>query len=301
MSYVETVLGRIEADDLGIVHIHEHLYVDLSPVSGPTGKLDDVDGVIEELKDFKSKGGRTIVEVTNIGMGRDTNILRKISEMSGVNVVFSTGFYIEKMYPNYVFELDEEGISEVMVKEIREGVGDLKSKPWVIGEVGTSGKNFSENEKKVLRASVIAHEKTKAPIITHNSEDEGLEQVEFLMECGMDLSKVILGHQDLVPDMGYYVKVLKTGVNIAFDTFGKTHYLSEEKRVRNLVMLVKMGYLEQLFISSDITRNKYLRKNGGYGYTHIIEKIIPWLRREGLSEDEVETIMVENPKRFLTK
>lgn len=295
---MNTVLGKI--DFLGKTLMHEHLTLDISKNKGDDARLDDDKSMLENLRNLKELGINTIVDVTNIGMGRDIERMAWLSKESGINVIASTGFYKAPYYPPLVYEKDIKELSDLIVREIMEGIGDTSIKAAVIGEIGSSEEQITEDEKKVFVAAAYAHNETGAPIYTHTTRGKlGVEQLKLLKQNGVDLSKVIIGHVDLNPDIDYYKRLLDYGCYIGFDTIGKNNYQSDEVRIENIVRLVDMGFGDRIIVSLDITRKSHLKEYGGYGHAYIVEKFVPALLKAGLSNRDVDRLLIENPARVL--
>ena len=159
-----------------------------------------------------------------------------------------------------------------MINEIVNSIDGSNNKASVIGEIGTSLNDIEDMEYKVFEASSRAHHETGAPIITHTTLGKlGLEQIELFKKFNVDLSKVTLSHIDLSGDLEYMIKLLDTGVNIAFDTIGKNNYQPDEKRAKWLKELCDRGYSSQIVMSMDITRKSHFKENGGLGYSYLID------------------------------
>ena len=299
---ITTINGMISEDKLGKTYIHEHLKIDLSfQKKDLDTKFDDTDLVIEEMKALKRKGIDTIVEVTNRGMGRDVQTMKKIADASGINVIVSTGFYKEPYLPQYVYEMDEKNISKLLIKDILEGIDGTDIKAHVIGEVGTSNNEMTPMEFKVFKVAARTHVETGRPISTHTTLGTyGLEQLKLLKENGVDLTKVVIGHLDLKCDMDYHLKIADTGCFMAFDTVGKLKYQSDDKRVEHIKELINRGHLEQIVLSQDITRKSHLKANGGIGYSYLLDNFIPKLIESGVNEKQIDIMMIHNPRRLLT-
>mgnify|MGYP000851911111 FL=1 len=295
---MKTVLGK--TDNLGRTLMHEHLTINLSKEKDDAdANLNDDEAMIEELKALKAAGVDTICDVTNVGMGRDVSRMAMIAEKSGVNVLPSTGFYKEPYFPEFVCKSTEKELARFMVKEIVEGIDESGIKAVIIGEIGTGQHGFADEEKKVFLAAARAHAETGTPITTHTTLGKhGLEQVELLKNFGVDTEKLVIGHLDLNPDMDYYLKILDKGCYIGFDTIGKNKYQPDSIRADCLFQLVKRGYGNRIVLSLDITRKSHLKKYGGYGHSYIVESFIPMLLDKGISQKDIDMMLIENPKRL---
>ncbi|GAA0182251.1 phosphotriesterase-related protein [Clostridium sediminicola] len=298
---ITTINGIINEDKLGKTYIHEHLKIDLSSQKKDLDtKFDDVDAVIEEMKILKSKGVDTIVEVTNRGMGRDIQVMKRVAEETGINVIASTGFYKEPFLPQYVYEMEEKELSKLLIKDIVEGIDDTNIKAHLIGEIGTSKNIMTPMEQKVFKISAIAHLETDRPVYTHTTLGTyGLEQLKYLKGYGVDLEKVAIGHLDLNCDLDYHLRVADTGCFLAFDTIGKIKYQADEKRTEHIKKLINRGHLDQIVLSEDITRKSHLEINGGIGYGYLVDNFVPMLLKVGITKEQIDRMMIYNPIKLL--
>lgn len=283
--------------DIGYTLIHEHLTINLSRLKeDDDAKLDDVDSLIEDLKELKKSGIDTIVDVTNIGMGRDIERIKYISDISNMNVILSTGFYKEPFLPEIVYKSSVKELADIFIDEIINGIDGTNYKASVIGEIGTSKEEIKEVERKIFEAAAIAHNETGVPIITHTTLGLlGLEQIKIFKNMKVNLEKVVIGHVDLNIDMDYYLILLDNGCYLAFDTIGKTNYQPDELRAISIKKLIDKGFINKILLSLDISRKSYLKNYGGFGHSYIVEKFIPLLKNNGLTEEDIKTILYRNP------
>ncbi|WP_276931043.1 phosphotriesterase family protein [Dubosiella newyorkensis] len=275
----------------GYTLMHEHMHLDLSYVKhDPDTCLDCFEQTLKELQELYAKGVRRILEVSNIGMGRDLAWIQKLEKRSGIQIVTSTGFYKEPFLP----DLSVEEMAALMIE-------DLKSqKAQVIGEIGTSYQKWKEQERKVFEAAVLAHQETGALITTHTTLGTlGLEQARYLIENGVDPDRIIIGHMDLSNDLHAILDVLALGVNIGFDTIGKTNYLLDERRVELLCELEKRGLIDHVVLSMDITRKTQLKDFKGKGYAYLLDTFVPLLRKANMKEASIQQMLKQTPNRLL--
>lgn len=287
----------------GYTLMHEHVFIDLSGVK----KLDDCrldckEETIREFKELYKNGVRNITEVTNVGMGRDVEYIKEVSEKSGIDIICATGFYKEPFYPEFVYENDEKKLAAFMKKEITEGIEGTGIKARIIGEIGTSKDVITEAEMKVFKAAILAHLETGIPITTHTSLGTmGHEQIELFKLYGVELDKVVIGHVDLTGNVEYILDMLYKGAYVEFDTIGKENYLPDEKRVEMIKEIEKRELIDRVFLSLDITRKSNMRYNGGIGYNYIFEYFIPKMKESGIKGSSIEKMLKYNPKKFLTR
>lgn len=287
----------------GITYSHEHIAIDLSGVKNTDDtRLDCMDETVEEFKELYHKGVRNIIELTNRGMGRDVAYMNKVSELTGMNVLYATGFYKEPFFPEEVYALTEEELTSLMVKEIEEGIENTGVKASVIGEIGSSVDRFEESELKVFRAAVEAQRRTGKPLITHTSLGTlALEQVEMFRNRNVDLDKVIISHVDLSGNADYILKIIRTGVNVAFDTIGKENYQPDDLRVEMLKKICNEGLSGKVLLSMDITRKSNFKFKGGIGYAYLLDVFIPKMLEAGISEEDIKNMTESNIQRIFSQ
>jgi len=272
-----------------ITYSHEHMVIDLTKgKNDPDCYLNVFEDALDELKGLYDRGVRRIVDCSNRGMGVDWETNKKLSAETGIEIINSTGFYKDPFLPEYVPAKSVTELSEIMLDDIQHGAK-------VIGEIGTSKNEWTENEHKVFEAGVLAQRQTNAVIITHTTLGTLMkEQVRFFEENQVNLRKVIISHVALANDLGSIEEILHAGVNVAFDTIGKIKYLPDEDRIRFMKYLIEHGYEKQLLMSMDFTRKSHLKKNGGPGYAYLIDVFAPELLKAGVQEESLRQIMCRN-------
>lgn len=345
---VQTVLGPIDSNTIGVTLPHEHLLIDLSvrfqrserisdktramePVSlanlgwiryHPMSSIDNLQLTDEnlakrELTLFHELGGNSLVEMCNIGLGRDPLALARISRATGVNIIMGSGYYTEATWPAGT-NLSEDEMVERIVQDFAVGVDGTGIKPGIIGEIGTEWP-ITDGERKSLRAAARAQQRTGAAINIHtgNSPDSPFRVLDILLTAGADASRVAMSHCDLrIFDYQVLKKLAGLGCYVEYDTFGEEGWyqrrmvLSEEDpiacdmpndatRVGTLKRLIDDGFLNRILISHDICKKSQLRSYGGGGYLHILENVVPLMRRKGMKEEHIRAILIDNPTRLL--
>lgn len=284
----------------GITYIHEHITIDLSEVKeNEDCLLDSYSDTVNEFRELYKKGVRNIIDMTNSGMGRNVDYVRRVSEATGLNILLPTGYYQEAFLPNYVYKRTVKELAERMIKEITVGIKGSPYKASVIGEIATSEGVWTDCERKVFDAAVIAHKETNCPISTHTSIGTlGHEQVSYFLEKGVNLERVIIGHVDLAKNLEYILEMLYKGVFVEFDTIGKNSYKPDEVRVEWLMEIEKRGLIDQVCLAMDITRKSHLVVNGGLGYSYLLDTFIPMCEEAGMSELSINKMLKENPKKI---
>jgi len=311
---IMTVAGPIPADELGATLIHEHLYCDISPFSGKADNiLTDEETMIGELAYFRAAGGRTIVEVTPEGIGRNPVALRRISLAAGVRIVAGIAFYDEATVPDWAKIAGEAEIADYFVRQLEKGADGVRA--GVIGELYSHNEphpdpasyRLTEFELTVFRAAARAQRRTGAPILTHASLGRGGHaQLAALETAGADPARIAIGHcdahwhEDPEQDLAYYLPILERGAFCAFDLIGWTELMPDALRAARLAALIRQGYASHLLLSSDTCRRSHLHAHGGRGYDNIWRTFLPLLRQHGVTDEEIQTMLVEAPRQLLT-
>jgi len=299
-----TVNGPISPDQLGVTQTHEHIWLNAYDHYKSYGIVfEDVDTMVRELKAFKDKGGSSMVEVTTEEIGRGPEALQEISRLSGVNIVMGCGWYREFGYPTKVLEKTSTELAEILVKEIEVGVGDTGIRAGIIGEIGTGTRHILPAEERVFRAAALAQQKTGVAITTHTTRwgTLALEQIALLKEAGADLSKVIIGHLGDRIGVKSLLPIAETGVYLEVDNIGYLDYQPEYVRADNVAALVREGYVDQVLLSQDVCMLSHLSYQGGPGYGYLLGTFVPLLRERGVTDQEIHTMLVENPEKALQR
>lgn len=300
---VHSVTGEKDPKQLQKTMIHEHLVFDLSGVRAEEDKdstLEDTPILDQEIQMLKDSGCNTIIEVSNIGMGRDAKALFNIANKHDLVIVASTGFYKESVYPAFVFEKSAEELADIMIREVIVGMDDTDIKAGLISEIGSSLNEITLTEQKVFQASIMAHKKTGAPISTHcEIGTMGKGQLDIFQRNDVEMNRISFGHQDLNTDVEEQLLLLQSGAYIQFDTVGKNKYRKDSDKVENLLVLLDRGFEDQIMLSCDITRKSHLKAHGGHGYNHLFESFIPALLNNGVTNEIIEKMLIHNPRKFL--
>lgn len=298
---VQTVLGPVAADALGVTLSHEHLFIDLLREYRDSGLLRDEALAIREVQAFKALGGGTIVDLTSVGLGRNPVGLAAVARATGVNVVMGSGFYRHPYLDREWFDRhDPAAIAEVIVRDLTEGVDGSGIRAGIIGEVGCDA-FISAAEERSFRAAARAHLATGATISTHAARwPIGLAQLDLLEAEGVDPGRVIVGHADTVPDEGYRIALARRGAWVQLDTIqGETGH-DTEQRIAWLLELLDAGFGDRVLLSHDVCLAGHLRARGGCGYTYLLDGFVPRLRERGLDGGTIQRLLVDNPRRALT-
>jgi phosphotriesterase-related protein len=281
--------------------------------------IDDHATAVAEGNRFRTRGGGTFVDVTpSADLGRDPLKLKAVAEETGLNVIMGTGFYLERFHPDWVADAEVDELADLFSKEVVEGVEGTDVRAGIIGEIGTSPLldeagnrigDMTEDERKVLRASARTALRTGVPVSVHvDLNGYGAPEIVAVMAAeGLLPERMIMGHMDLQPDTDYHRKVLATGAYVAYDTIGHEGYFGplggfakDTWRAASLAALVADGHAERLLLSHDVGFKTNLVRYGGGGFEHIHRYFLDMLRAAGVGEEDIERMLVANPRRILT-
>ena len=265
---------------------------------------------VNEVRKFKALGGGGIVDATSLGIGRNPEALAEISRETGVHVVMGSGHYVAAVHPEDMDARTAEDIAREIVGDIVDGVDGTGIKSGIIGEIGCTWP-LAPNERKSLTAAAMAQRETGAAVLIHpgRNPDAPMEILNVLEQGGADLSRVIMGHLDrTIFEIDGLLTVAATGCYLEWDLFGNegSYYPlaeidmpSDAQRLDLIKRMSDAGYADKVVMGQDICHKHRLVQYGGHGYGHILENIVPKMRRKGFSDDVVHAITVGNPARVL--
>ncbi|MGH8867798.1 MAG: phosphotriesterase family protein [Actinomycetes bacterium] len=320
-SWVETVRGPVAGRELGRVLMHEHVFV-LSPEF--VENYPEHEGFREEvhvpeavarLNALAEAGIDTIVDPTVIGLGRDIPRVQKIAAQVDLDIVVATGLYTYEAVPLYLrfrgpgtLLGGEDPLVEMFVRDIRDGIAGTGVKAGVL-KCATDEPGMSADVERVVRAVAVAHRETSVPIMTHTHAPSrrGLEQQDVLEAEGVDLSRVLIGHCGDTTDLDYLAELLARGSYLGMDRFGLDLVLPFEERVATVAALCERGHADRLVLSHDascyidwLPMEQLPQMLPNWHYLHLTQDVLPALRARGVTEGQIRTMLIDNPRRILT-
>ena len=266
----------------------------------------------EELGRWFTAGGGSVVDTTSIGIGRDPLALARISRATGVGIVMGASHYVPVTYDDDLHARPEQEVADSIVRDIDVGVGETGIRAGIIGEVGNFWPTV-ETSRKVLRASAAASARTGAAVTIHPgfSDEALMHHMSDLADGGADPARVIMGHVDTM-SVEAVREVAETGAFVQYDTFGLEDTLwgevagqdtaipSDEQRIERIAQLIDWGHEDRVLVAHDVCFKTMCSRYGGKGYAHILESIVPRMRRRGLADRTVRKLLIDNPRRALT-
>jgi phosphotriesterase-related protein len=305
---VMTVRGPIEADELGFTQPHEHLLLNVEWVDtrwSLDGILNDEALAIEELNAYRSAGGQSIFDLTNIGLRRDPSAIRRISEATDVHIVMGCGWYRQPFYPaeELIDRTSTHALADRLSREIEHGLDGTDVRPGIIGEIGSHKDFVSAQEERVFRAAGRAAARSGLAVTTHSvASPVGLEHLRILCEEGADPTRIAIGHCDSYLNLEYHEAILRQGAFVQFDNIGyKLPVVAspEHQLIRVLVELVRRDWARQLLLSQDVCHRSHLKAYDGNGYDYLIRCFLPKLRQAGVDDEAIALMTVANPRRLV--
>ncbi|MBE6355956.1 MAG: hypothetical protein E7058_02440 [Lentisphaerae bacterium] len=329
-----TVTGEVDIGQCQKVLSHEHLFIDITNQAAPGASektispadrqqlmrdpysirdnllLNDPDEVVRECQTLQLYGCDTIVDCSTPQIGRDPEVLKKVSMQTGTKIVMGCGYYTADTHPAEFTAISAETAAAVLIDEIKNGINGIR--PGVIGEIGTS-KEIMPDEKKALRAAAIAHQDCGLAVQVHIFpwSTNGLEAMDILMAGGVAPEKIVICHSDVEPNWKYISQLLKCGVYVELDNFGKEFtpapdgfaagkFIPDIERAELAAKIIDAGFGSQLLITNDICLKCMLPSCGGEGYSHIFRNAVPMIADCGIDETYLkEVVLRQNPLTVL--
>ena len=318
MVQVNTVRGPVETSTLGVTLMHEHIFL-LSPEINQNypESWGDEDGrvlaAIRRLRELKLQGVDSIVDLTVLGSGRYIPRIQKIAAQVDLNILVASGLYTFNDVPLYLqrrkpgsMAHSSELLLEMLLNDIQDGIAGTGVKAAML-KCATDQQGITPGVELVLRTVAKAHRATGTPISTHTYAKgrNGLEQQRIFEEEGVDLTRVIIGHCGDTMDFEYLEMLLAKGSYIGMDRFGIDTILPFKSRVDAVAHLCRKGFSGKLVLSQDAAcyndsfPDEFLSTRvPNWNYFHILKDVVPALKERGITEDQIHTMLVKNPRKI---
>lgn len=316
---VPTFTGDLAADDLGQTLLHEHLFVQQPEVDRalPDEEWDEDLGVrdaVAHLDLLHDRGVRTVVDLTVPGLGRDAALVARVAERTRVRIVAATGWYTHDVLPTF-FRLNGPGrliegpdpLVELFLRDLTRGMHGTDVRAGALKVVSDIA-GMTDDVHRVFAAAAVAHRETGASVFTHSHSPSrgGLEQQDVLEQAGVGLDRVVIGHAGDSDDLDYLQELAARGSFLGLDRFGMEHMASDAQRIEVLLALLEKGLASQIVLSHDaaiysrVTPPSWRREHTPHWTMHHLhDRILPLLRKQGVGDDEIRTMLRDNPRRVL--
>jgi phosphotriesterase-related protein len=321
MATIQTVTGPISVADLGLTLVHEHLLIGMpgwfmDALAPPFRRAEALSRAVDKLAELRAFGVKTFVDPCPIDLGRDVTFMAEVAQRSGMQIICATGAYKEAQGLTYTFSvLPVEEIEQIYLRELNEGIGETGIRAGLV-KVATGAHKITAYEQKLLIAGARAAQKAGCPVLTHTDEAScGLEQIALLGAEGLPAHRVLVGHSDGRADHAYHRALADQGAYLGFDRFGIETLIKDDARIAALTAMLRAGYVQSMCLSHDATCGAWLGRPSFDGKrallpaqiahylplwdsTHLFKRILPKLRALGVSDADVQTMLVDNPARY---
>ena len=320
MATVETVNGRIDVDDLGLTLIHEHFFSSDEAVTAQWPHVRELDRefelAVESADAVKGHGVKTVVEPTAMLLGRDARASKRLADQTGLQIVLCTGIYTYDHLPQFLLNRSEDYIADLFVHDIEQGIQGTDIKAAFV-KCAADEPGVNERVEKVHRAAARAALRTGVPVMAHSrpASGTGPRQVEILLEEGLAPERIQIAHTGDTHDIDYAERLLDAGVWIGMDRYGIDLFLPTDRRNATVIELLRRGYADRMFLSQDfdppiaegldwyppemVEQFEAAGAATDWSMTFLFEGVIPALKQGGMTDEQLKTMMVENPKRWL--
>ncbi len=324
MATVDTVRGPIDVNDMGTTLMHEHVFVLTPDVMQNYGdqwwdEQERVRDAITKLRALKRAGVDTIVDPTVVGLGRYIPRIQDVNAEVDINIVAATGLYTFDEIPHFFHYRGPdtllggpEPMTEMFVRDIQKGITDTGVRAALLKGV-VEERGMTPDQRRVQTAICEAHQETGVPITVHTNaaHQTGRLALDFYREHGVDLTKVVVGHAGDSNDLDYLRWIMDQGATIGCDRFGLDMFNPTEDRVRTIATLCAQGYTDRIVISHDAacymdffsgeeSQQMLAQAAPNWHYLHISRDVLPALREQGVTDEQITTMMVDNPRRYFT-
>ncbi len=315
MSTIQTVRGPLELSELGPTLMHEHVFV-LDPEAAQNynrtwgGPYWDeevrVADAIAKLRRLREGGIHSIVDPTAIGLGRNIPRIQRINAEVDLNIVVATGVYAFLELRGFLAYRTDDQLVELFVRELRQGIDDTGVRAaflkCAVEEHGLVG-----DIPRILALVAAAAVETGAPVMVHTNAPArtGLLALDALTEAGVDPRRIVIAHAGDSNDLDYLRAIAETGASLGCDRFNISHFNPDERRIETLAALVAEGFTDRIHLGHDaacfydfMEFNPIFATHEIADYLHISTRIFPALLRAGVTQSQLDEMLIENPQRF---
>lgn len=316
---VPTVTGSIPVEQLGRTLAHEHVFVVgeefRQNYQADWDEEEKIAQAVRDLDELKSLGIDSIMDPTVVGLGRYVPRIQRIAEQTDLNIVVATGVYTYNEVP-FQFHFSGPGLlfdapepmTELFVTDIENGIAGTGVKAGFL-KCAIEEQGMTPGVERVMRAVAQAHVRTGVPITVHTNvhNRSGLDAQRVLREEGADLTKVVIGHSGDSTDLDYLMELADAGSILGMDRFGLDVLLPFEQRVGTVAQLVKRGYADRMVLAHDAScfidwfdPQAKAQAVPNWNFRHISEDVLPALVERGVSEEQIQTMLVDNVRRYFS-
>jgi phosphotriesterase-related protein len=320
MPHVPTTAGDIDTEDLGVVFMHEHVFIRTEslqwgwPGFGGWDEEAEVAAARKRLSQLHENGVDTILDMTIPGLGRDPALVARAVDGTGLKVMFATGFYTYEHLPlpfslrgpGKILDGDDRLLESLFEADLTVGMGETGFRASVL-KIVTDEPGMTPDVERLANAVASVHLRTGAPICTHAHapSQRGLDQQRLLAGRGVDLGRVVIGHSNETTDLDYLTKIIDDGSYIGWDRCGLPISVPLDAQIETLATLCERGYAGRIMLSHD--KSSFMDWFSAaevdpvlpdWRFTYLHDTVLPGLRDRGVSDDQVEQMLIRNPREF---
>jgi len=320
MPFVPTTAGQTNTEELGVVFMHEHVFIRTEtfqwgwPGFGGWDAEIEVAAAHERLSQLHRSGVDTILDMTVPGLGRDPALVARAVEGTGLKVMFATGYYTYNHLPplfglrgpGKILDGDERLLESLFEADLTVGIGETDFRAAVL-KIVTDEPGMTPDVERLANAVASVHLRTGAPICTHAHAPtrRGLDQQRVLKDRGVDLGRVMIGHANETTDLDYLTEVIDNGSYLGWDRCGLPVAVPLDSQIDTLAALCQRGYANRIMLSHDkssfmdwFTNDEVDPVLPDWRYTYIHDTVLPGLRERGVTDDQIEQMLMRNPREF---
>jgi phosphotriesterase-related protein len=314
MSTVETVRGPVELSTLGPTLMHEHVFVlqpealqNYSHLWGASywDEEERVADAITKLRQLRARGIGTIVDPTVPGLGRYIPRVQRVNAEVDLNIVVATGVYTFFDLPIFLRSRSDEVLAEIFIREIREGINDTGVRAAFL-KCAVDSYGIVGDVPRILAAVASASLATGAPIMVHTnaSTRTGLPALAALTDLGVAPAQIVIAHAGDSDDLGYLREIADTGAALGYDRFNMEFYAPDATRITTLLALLADGYGDRIHLAHDasaffdVAAHNPVFADEVLSYLHISDTILPTLIERGVTQQQIEQMLIDNPRRY---
>ena len=319
LTKIQTTTGTAEPNELGRTLIHEHVLIgypgwELDARAPKFKRNDAMIRAVDQMHELQSHGVGTFVDPCPMDFGRDPVFLAELAQKSGMRIICTTGAYFEAEGNTYTFRhMPMEELVAIYIQEIEQGIGETGIKAGAV-KIATGDGVVSDYERKLVIAGARAAKATGVPVISHTQNAScGHDQIDLVTGEGCPAEQLVVGHSDGTTDFDYQKSLADRGAFVGFDRFGISLFQPDEVRIANIIKMIAAGHLTRVLMSHD-SISCWLGRPFPYASSfeamqemlpnwrsnHIFKEILPKMRTAGVTEEQIETILVDNPKRLFS-
>jgi phosphotriesterase-related protein len=311
---IQTVTGPLESTQAGIADAHNHVWISRVPGT-PLGLpvLDQEGAIAAELVDYRQAGGGTILDCQpGVGCGRDGRALRRLSSVSGVHIVASTGYHLQKYYPQdyWLFSASSENACRHFTDELTAGLEETRDSAALESALSCAGfikiaceDTLEKSPLALVEAAVGASLETGAAVLVHTEKGADAERIAgAMLRFGLPPGRLVLCHMDKRPDFSLHQALASQGITLEYDTFYRPKYEPEKNLWPLLIRMVEAGLHGQVVVGTDIAEpGMWTRLGGSPGLTGLVTKIIAKMEELGFEPETIQCLAGKNIARRLAK